>query len=550
MKEIGYHQLFSRQAVVSPISREFDVLPIHDMSTLMIAGGDDTDSGVKVPVAGSQWKQYAAVATIAAVIVAGALLVYRGYDAASTPSSVAAVRVQTPTIVILPFSSEDPSADIGVGLADALTTRLGNIKSLRMMSASAGRRMATMDPRHINRDYGVTYLLRGNLTRSGGNAALQAEFLDIGNGAVVWSETFPATSGDLFAVQTKLAERIWQSLGVDPLPDERQQVSRSFTSNTEAYKRYLLGRYLLADRSTQNIQRSIDAFKESTDLDPGFALGYVGLADAYALLNLYMLEPPKDAYIKSSENALKALAIDPELAEAHTSLAYVKFFYQRDRPSAELEFRRAIQANPSYSQAHHWFALALAGMGRTTEAASEAEAARRLDPLSLAVQTAEGLVEFYGGDSAAAVSQCAIVLSNDPNFGPALKVQRWAQVSLGDRGAAIGTLEAEINANAGETDDPGWIIPRVEATDPSTDRGLALKLAAAAGSPSIKRNDYAFSYEIALAWNNLGQTAKALDYLERAEAARSHNFNYLEFDPRFVNLHQEPRYKALISKLQ
>ena len=152
----------------------------------------------------------------------------------------------------------------------------------------------------------------------------------------------------------------------------------------------------MVGRSPASLRTAITLFADAVKEDATFAPAYVGLADAHSLLNLYDIDPPDDAYEKALEYANRAHTLDPDLAEAHASLAYINFYYKRDRAGAELEFRRAIQMNPSYAQAHHWFALVLAAMNKPVDALSEIETAERLDPRSPSIKSAAAIVHFFG----------------------------------------------------------------------------------------------------------------------------------------------------------
>ena len=226
------------------------------------------------------------------------------------------------------------------------------------------------------------------------------------------------------------------------------------------------------------------------------------MADACSLLNLYSVNPPDNAYPKAKANVLRALEIDPNLAEAHATFAYIKFFHERDRAGSELEFRRAIQVNPSYAQAHHWFALTLAARGERVDAVTEIETAKRLDPRSAAIRSAAGVVHFQTGEYLKAIEESNAALAIDERAVPAYKVKRWAYTTMGDRRNAEEAFRSEVG------------------------------------------------FEIALAYNALGNIEKALDWLQRSEAAGGHSFNFLQVEPRLANLRNETRYAALANKLK
>lgn len=491
-------------------------------------------------------------AAIVSMLLLAAIAVWRfGFDNNHEHAAIKIVNFQNPSIIVLPFKSADKKDEnLGVGLADALTQRLGNIKEIQMISASSGRSLAGEDPRAPNNPFGKVLVLRGELQQTPEGLKLSAEFINSEDGKVIWTWEQTASDGDLFGLQTRLAEKLWTSLGIDPLPLERQQVYKSYTKSAEAYEYYLIGRYQMTTRSPESLRSAIATFSHSLEADTNFALSYIGLADAYSLLNLYDIEPPPDAYAKAEENALKALSLDDDLAEAHASLGYIKFNSKRDRIGAELEFRRAIQLNPSYAQAHHWFALTLTAMNRPLEAIGEAQIAQRLDPRSLVIKSATGIAMFYNGQYDEAVAECDKALEMNQAFVPALKTKRWVYEAQANHDAADEIFRKERTYSGGTSDDVGWRIIEIQVRALAEDRKTVLAdLDKAAADPAIKKNLTAFAYEVALAYNALHEEQKALDWLEKADSARAHSFNFAEVDPRLANLRADPRFIKLIKKL-
>ncbi len=480
------------------------------------------------------------------------LFISTGWFRGTTNTPVIPGRFQNPSIVVLPFKSANPeNGNLGVGLADALTTKLGNIKNIQVISANTGRAVSSSDPEKLATELGISFVLRGTLNRTSDSASVSAELVNTRDDTVIWNEEFLAPDGDLFGLQTKLAEKVWSSLTIDPLPLERQQVEKSYTHSIAAYDLYLIGRFQMTNRSVDGLRSAIGTFSASIKEDPGFALAYVGLADAYAILNLYSVKPPDDAYGKAEASVMRALDIDPNLAEAHATLGYIKFFHSRDRAGSELEFRRAIQVNPSYAQAHHWFALTLAARGEKLDAVSEIETAKRLDPRSAPIKAAAGVVHFQLGDFAKAIEESNAALAIDERVVPAYKVKRWAYTTTGDRANAEEALRSEVAYSGGDRADPGWQIVVVQVEAINGEKAELLKaLERAAADPDVGKNPYGFGFEIALAYNALGNTQKALEWLERTEAAGGHSFNFLKVDPRLANLRNEARYIALATKLK
>lgn len=551
---IGYQRLFETpQQERRPISRSSN---LSNLTTLVIDSGMDTDEDLSEAAAirstVSRRRPWAAAAIGLLLITIGGAFVWSRYPSWPLSRSLSQpINFQNPSIVVLPFTSEDSRhANLGVGLADALTSKLGHIKTLQVISASSGRAMVDTQTEAVGRELSTAFIVRGDLNESSTGFKLTAELVRTSDDSVMWTETFEAADGDLFGLQTKLAERIFSSLNIDPLPLEKQQVYKSYTQSTSAYQFYLIGRYQMTDRNAASIRNAIATFSRSLEEDGNFAPAYVGMADAYSLLNLYDIEPPADAYPKAVEFAKKALAIDDDLAEAHASLAYVKFYHERDRAGSELEFRRAIHLNPSYAQAHHWFALVLTGMNRPVEALSEAQIAQRLDPRSASIKAATGIVYFMSGQHANALDECEKALEINEGFVPALKVQRWVYSATNDHAAAMRSFRDELSYSGGSSTDPGWQIIELQLDPTAGDRRAKLKLLAdAVGSDAVKGNDFAFAYEIALAYNALKEPQKALDWLERSEAARGHSFNFLDVDPRLSDLHDDPRFIRLARKL-
>ena len=558
LERTGY-RIFFKNFSTSNLDIEKNVRrpELHDLTTLVIEETDKTDDGtreVEVP----KPSRLPLVAAVASISVLALMLVWGSYhyyrtNFADTASPISALAgFQNPSIVILPFETEaGADRNVGVGMADALTQKLGSIKALRVISASSGRSIDLTSPRAAAELYGITFVLKGSLSKNGRETSLTAELINAVDERTLWTETFRSSSGDLPELQGKLAEKIWTSLNIQPLPLERTQIAKSHTTNPVAYERYLIGRSLMASRSAGNLKAAIGTFGSAVEADPEFALAYVGLADAHALQNLYDFDPPPDAYDKATEYVTRALAIDEGLAEAHATLAYVKFYGERNRDTAELEFRRAIQLNPSYAQAHHWFALTLAAMGHHIEAISEAQTAEKLDPLSPSVKSALAMTYAFKGQYAEAIAECDEALQLDERFMPAIRVKRWAAVANQDFGNAKAAFQKELEFGGGSVEEPGWRVIEIQITAPNEDHGSKLKLLEEAIQSDLVRNNHnAFAFEVALAYNALGETEKALTWLEHSETARSHSFNYLEVDPRIANLRNEPRFKKLIEKLR
>lgn len=299
-------------------------------------------------------------------------------------------------IAILPFKTDasvENEVTLGVGLAESLYKKLGQVKELSVRPAMLNLSQE-QTPQELGRSFGVAYILRGTLHRENEKVQVSAELIDTNNGKILWAESFDQDVDDFQDLPIQISERVLNALTVQLTKNESLRIKKRYTENSEAYQLYLLGRYQMAQRSAENINKAIRTFTKAHDLDTNFALAYVGLADAYALLNLYHKSSPEN-YAKAKENAQKALSIDENLAEAHTSLGFVKFYGDHNVIEAENSYRRAIELNPSYENVHHWLALALTAQGKYDDALSEINIAKQLAPKSATIATAKGIIYFY-----------------------------------------------------------------------------------------------------------------------------------------------------------
>jgi tetratricopeptide (TPR) repeat protein len=307
----------------------------------------------------------------------------------------------------------------------------------------------------------------------------------------------------------------------------------------------------MRSRRPQNLYQAIETFEKAKAKDPKFVLAYVGLSDAYSLLNLYEIPPPPDAFANAKKNALKALEIDDTLAEAHASLAYILFYGDWNRTEAEKHFRRATELNPSYSTAHHWFALALAAMGKRDESIEQINLAAQLEPKSAVIHSAAGLVYYYARRYEEALEMCRKSLEIDPGFVPALKTMRVINEASGNYEQANEAYSKERNfaGNADETE-PGWamITSQVKSVGGKKDEA-AENLQKALSSSIVTENPRGYAFEIAVAYALLGEKENAVKWIETAKNAKDHSFNFVKVDPRLDVLRQERKFQEFTNEV-
>ncbi|MCG3159367.1 MAG: Serine/threonine-protein kinase PknD [Acidobacteria bacterium] len=452
------------------------------------------------------------------------------------------------SVAVLPFKPKVPSETeklLGVGLADVITNKLGEIKQLSVRPASASRRYleSDLDPRQIGVELGVEYVVSGGLRRDGERLSIELQTFGLNENKIVWASKIEEKLTDIASLQHFIAEGIARSLTVEPAG---AFFNRQRSENSDAYQLYLAGRYHWGRRNLAGLHEAIKFFNQAIGKDSKFAPAYAGLADCHTLLQLYQVPPPANGYKLAKENALAALRMDDSLAEAHASLAYVKFFFDRDRRGAEASFRRAIDLNPSYATAHHWLANALSAMGRHDEAIAEIKEAERLDPRSAIVKAAAGMTYVYARRFDLGLDECRRALELDPALFQAHRIMRWIYQSLGlyDDAFAAYQKEKEFSDAGGD-----WpvILAQLHAIGGKREGARATLKQGIAALPIIREGDYQ-PFEIAVAYALIGDRDQSLEWLAKSEAVRSYNFNFVLVDPRLDNIRSDPRFDRLVRK--
>ncbi len=465
---------------------------------------------------------------------------------APTPPSISKQK----KIAVLPFKTDSQGGkeeQLGSGLAESLYRKLGQIKELSVSPAMINL-PREQTPKEIGASFGVSYILRGTLHNAGDQLQVSAELIDTITEKILWAETFDETLDDLPNLQVSISDKVLKALTIELTSADQRKINKSYTSNTEAYQLYLGGRYLMKTRSADNIHKAIELFNKSREKDVNYALAYSGLADAYALLNLYEIPPPEDAYAKAKENALKALQIDDNLAEAHASLGYILFYGEQKRSEAEAEFHRALELNPSYSTVYHWSGLAYAAMGKADESIANINKAMELEPRSAIVHSAAGLVYFYARRYDEALTFTRKSLEIDNGFVPAHKTMRVIYEAVGNYDEANNAYQKErLFAGNSDANEPGWLMitAQVQATGSKRDEALA-NLKKVSASNFIKNNPKAYAFEVAIAYALLGENDNAISWLEKSAAVHSQGFNFAKVDARLDKIKDDPRFREIV----
>ncbi len=452
------------------------------------------------------------------------------------------------SVAVLPFvnTSADPNTEyLSDGITESLINNLSRLPELRVMARSTVFRFKgskEFDVQKVGRDLNVRAVLLGRVLQRGDTLIVGTELVDVGSGSQLWGEQYNRKFSDILAVQEAIAREISDKLRLKLTPEEKRRLAKRYTENTQAYQLYLQGRYYWNKRTEEAFTRAIEYFQQAIEKDPNYALAHAGLADCYALPGLPL--PPSERMTRAKAAATRALGIDDSIAEAHTSLAYVKHRYDWDFPAAEWEFKRAIQLNPNYATAHQWYAFYLATMGRVDEAIAEARLALQLDPLSLVMNSALGRIYHFARQYDKASEQFRKTLEMDSNFAAAHFDLAQTYVVTGRFAEAIAEYQKALaitGRNPSLVSQLGYIYAR--AGQKAEAMKILNDLKERSRQAYVPLSDFAFIYM------GLGDKDQAFARLNQAYEARENPLVFLKAEPSFDPLRSDPRFHDLLRRI-
>ncbi|MEN3330673.1 MAG: hypothetical protein V7641_38 [Blastocatellia bacterium] len=455
------------------------------------------------------------------------------------------------TMAVLPFKllgDNDADEYLGIGMADALITRLSGIKQINVRPTSAVLKYARLEkePVTVGQELKVDSVLEGSIRRSGERVRVTVQLVSVDGGRPVWADKFDEQASDVFTVEDRISARVADALKLRLTAEESRRLYRRYTENPEAYQAYLKGRYCLSSGTTENAYKAIEYFNQAIQADPLDALAYAGLADSYTYLSGIRSAalPPREALPKAKAAAQKALAIDEELAEAHLSLALVILRFDWNWFGAEQEFKRAIELNPTYAPAHFWYAEFFRAMQRPEEMAREVKLAYEIDPLSPGINLARSLPFHLAGEYEQEIEWVNKVVETNPNYPHSYFSIGASYTLLGRYEEAIAAFEKAASL-MGRTADMLSGIGYVYA--------VAGRKAAAQEVleelQAMAKRQYVPPGAMALVYLGLGEHDKALEWLEKAVDVRASGMIYLRSDRRFDALGVYPRFTALLRRI-
>jgi TolB-like protein len=450
------------------------------------------------------------------------------------------------SLAVMPFASEssDPDGEyLAHGLSESIIRAVSTLPDLHVMAWStvAPWRGRAVEPRQAASALGVDVVLVGRVAERGGQLVVHAELVDGHSGKCLWAERYARPLAELLEVQDHLARELSRRLqsrlsAADGAP------ARRATSDPEAYRLYLKGRYQWNRRSEEGLAKSRQHFREAIGCDPGYALAYAGLADAFNVLPFWGLMAPGEAFVQGKAAARAALELDSGLAEAHASLAYALFWFDWEWPAAQAEFRAALDLDASYATAHHWYGVALAATGAWAAAEASLRTAEEIEPLALIVRADQGLVRYWQGDFAGACARCRVVLELDPDFVPAHLYLGLALEQLGATDEALRSLRRA--AEGGGTAATAALAHALAAAG-----HLELAREGLAQLGELARSRYVSPYLLAVLHAGLGEPDVACDWLARGVEMRCEMMPWVPRDPRLRPLAGHPRFQGLAGRV-
>ncbi len=454
------------------------------------------------------------------------------------------------SLAVLPFvnATADPNTEyLSDGITESLINNLSQLPNMKVMSRSSVFRYKgrEIDAQTIGRELSVRAVLTGRVVQRDDQLSISIELVDARDNSHIWGEQYNRKLSDILVIQEAISRDVSEKLRSRLTGEEQQRVTKRYTQNPEAYQLYLKGRYYLSKRTDEGLKKAIEHFNQTIEKDPSYALAYSGLADS----NIYLLRlgflhglSPKEVYLRAKSSATKALEIDDNLAEAHTSLALVKMEYEWDWPGSEREFSRALELNPNEAEAHHQYSHYLTAVGRSHESLVESLRALELDPLSLPLNAHLAWHYLYARQYDQAIGQCRRTIEMDPNYPQAHDFLGETYEQKGSYEEAIAEFQKAINLSG----DSSHIKAELgHAYAVAGKGGEALKIIDELKGPSKD----AYPYDVATIYVGLGQKDQAFDWLQKAYEERSDWLRYLKVDPRLDPLRSDHRFPELVRKV-
>jgi DNA-binding winged helix-turn-helix (wHTH) protein/TolB-like protein/cytochrome c-type biogenesis protein CcmH/NrfG len=511
---------------------------IANVEKVVEESGDQGSSVKQGPVSKDFSTKLLIVAAAVAMILV-AVFIYFQYANNSRATSLA----------VMPFTNEtgDPADDmIADGLAESVIFELSRQPDLKILARDSSFRFrdAAMDPATIGRELGVESLLKGRITRSDDGLIVKVELISTDDNRLIWGGQISRKFDDLEVIQSELAGMIVQQLGLSRQLPGRSQPSTPETENDEAYRDYLTGRFHLAKLTDDGFVKARDSFGAAISKDPGFARAYSGLAEAYNLLSGWGAMSPNEGFPHAKVASLKAIELDPNLAEAHVELAVVLMFYDLNWAAAAEELSRAVELNHNSAQAYYMLGLLGTIEGNFDRSRGYFKRSMELDPLSISHRIGYGNTFLYERRFAEAEREFRSALEMDANSG----IAKWSvgntMVHSNRYDEAILLFRSAIQLSGDSPDEPASLAFALARKGDTAEARKVLS-----DLEDRRTSEYISPVLIATVYSALGETEKALQLIERAVVERDANLPFLRVDPYFDLMRDEKRFQETLRLL-
>ena len=483
-------------------------------------------------------KRLLAIPVLLGIIILGGFFGYKYFSQTN----------QIESIAVMPFVNESGNADVEY-LSDGMTETL--IKSLSQVPNLAVKSRSTVfyykgketSPKKIGEELDVQAVLLGRVGGRGDDLKLSLELVNTQTQDVIWTEEYNRKQSDLVSLQSEIAKDVSAKLKLKLSGADEAKIIKTSTANPEAYQAYLKGRFYWNRRTAENIKKAIEQFKAATDRDPNYALAYTGLADCYILLPEYAGTPNSEAFPQAKAFAERAIAIDDQLAEGHASLGGVNLKLWQWSES-EREFKRAIELNPNYATAYHWYCVLLRSLGRFDEAAEMINKARELDPLSGVIGNNVAQTYLIRKDYKTMADVCLKLIELGPNYPGGYEFLGLAYLKLGRSADAIANLEKSVE-----------LSNRASISLGSLGYGYAISGNRTEAVRIVKELEDRYARKeasggkIAAVYAGLGEKDKAFEWLEKDFQNHSGELPALRWGIPPETLRDDPRFKDLLKRM-
>ena len=472
---------------------------------------------------------------------------------AALPAISGQLIVDQESIAVLPFKILSPSAEntgdeyLGVGLADALITRLSNVQRLIVRPTSSVLRYhrTNVDPLLAGRDLGIDYVIDGSVRRAGNRLRITAQLLRVSDGKTCWAEQYDEEATDVLQVEDSISEKVASALLPKLTRDEQRQLSKRGTDSSEAYESYLRGRYYWSSYTEVGLAKALECYKKAIKLDPDYALAYTGIADYYNWLGVFGIRPFAETSAAAKQSASKAVELDSTSAEAYSALGFATACHDFDWAVAEGQHRRAIEINPNYATGHHWYAFHLMMEARFDEGLEQMLRTRELDPVSPSVLQALGWCYYHARRFDEGITTFQNMLEAVPEFPYGLITYSWVLRHTGDVNRAVEAAEKALEFSGGGQ----FYLAVLGGTYAAAGKEKEAR-AVIDRLTQMSVHTYVSPYHLALIHLHLGERERALELLQNAHAIRDAWVVWMGVEPQLDPLRGEPAFEEILREMR